>query len=143
MIKNEKQFRNTISLINRLRDSLAELSQMPVISGKKWLRNAQKQGLDAQLIQLEEQVEAYLAIKTHKRKPASLSMVQDLPSVLIQWRIYKGLTQKQLADRLGWHYQQLQNYEKSDYATATWQVIKKVVNAVSEDSKTSSRKKPI
>ena len=131
MIKNEKQFRNTISLINKLRDSLAELSELPVVAEKQWLRGAQKQALEAQLAQLEDQVKAYLAIKTRKKKPASLSMVQDLPTLLIQWRIYAGLTQKQLADRLGWHYQQLQDYEKSDYASATLKVITKVVNAIS------------
>ena len=135
MIKNEKQFHNTISLINRLRDSLAELSQLPVIVEKQWLRDAQKQALEAQLAQLNEQVEAYLMIKTRKKKPASLSMVQNLPTLLIQWRIYAGLTQKQLADRLGWHYQQLQDYERSDYATATLQVITKVVNAVSDTTR--------
>ncbi len=132
MIKNEKQFRNTASLINKLQDSLAELAGLPIVSNKKWLRDAQKQALKAQLAQLEKQVEAYLDIKTHRKKPASLSMVQDLPSLLIQWRIYRGFTQKQLADRLGWHYQQLQDYERSDYATATLQIIKKVANAISD-----------
>jgi transcriptional regulator with XRE-family HTH domain len=64
-------------------------------------------------------------------------MVQDLPSLLIQWRIYKGLTQKQLAEKLGWHYQQLQDYEKSDYATATLRTIRKVADALS-DNQTSN-----
>lgn len=130
MIKNERQFKTTTSLINQLHDSLAELNQMPLASGKAWLRGAQQQALQAQIAQLEEQVETYLAIKTHKKKPASLKMVQELPTLLIQWRIYNGLTQQQLADKLGWHYQQLQDYEKSDYATATWQTITRVVEAL-------------
>jgi ribosome-binding protein aMBF1 (putative translation factor) len=133
MIKNEKQFRNTTSLINRLQDSLVELSQLPIPNGKEMIREAQKQALKAQIVQFEEQVEAYLAIKTHKKKPASLKMVQDLPNLLIQWRIYEGLTQKQLAEKLGWHYQQLQDYEKSDYSSATWHTIKKVVNALNDN----------
>jgi DNA-binding XRE family transcriptional regulator len=138
VIKNERQFRTTTALINQLQDSLAELHQMPLPDGKEWLRDAQLQALQAQIAQLEEQVESYLAIKTHKKKPASLNMVQNLPTLLIQWRIYKGLTQQQLADRLGWHYQQLQDYEKSDYATATWQTITKVAEAlVSGDEKSS------
>lgn len=131
VIKNERQFKTTTSLINQLHDSLAELNQMPLAAGKAWLRDAQEQALQAQIAQLEEQVETYLAIKTHKKKPASLKMVQELPTLLIQWRIYNGLTQQQLADKLGWHYQQLQDYEKSDYATATWQTITKVAEALS------------
>jgi DNA-binding XRE family transcriptional regulator len=137
MIKNEKQFHNTTSLINKLQDSLAELSQLPITAGKERIRGAQKQALKAQIAQLEEQVEAYLAIKTHKKKPASLNMVRDLPSLLIQWRIYEGLTQKQLAERLGWHYQQLQDYEKSDYSSATLHTITKVADALRQDSKKS------
>ena len=59
--------------------------------------------------------------------------MQDLPNLLIQWRIYEGLTQKQLAEKLGWHYQQLQDYEKSDYSSATWHTIKKVVDALNDN----------
>lgn len=138
MIKNEKQFRNTTSLIKQLQDSLFELSGLTTVAGKEWLRDAQKQALEAQILQLREQAEAYLAVKTRKNKPKSLSMVRDLPSLLIQWRIYKGLSQKQLSEKLGWHYQQLQDYEKSDYASATWHTIKKVVDALSRDDKMSN-----
>ncbi len=59
-------------------------------------------------------------------------------STLIQWRIYRGLTQQQLADKLGWHYQQLQDYEKSDYASATWQTISKVADVLTASEQQSS-----
>jgi HTH-type transcriptional regulator/antitoxin HigA len=130
MIKNEKQFHNTVSLIGQLQDSMAELRRLPVPKGKEWLRQSQRQALKAQLVQLQQQVEEYLALKTGKKVPGSLSMLKDLPTLLIQWRIYNGWTQKQLAEKLGWHYQQLQDYERTDYATATLQTIEKVTDAL-------------
>jgi hypothetical protein len=66
MIKNERQFRTTTALINQLRDSLAELERIPLNAGGNWLRGAQVQGLQAQIAQLEEPVEAYLSLNTRK-----------------------------------------------------------------------------
>ena len=59
-----------------------------------------------------------------------LSVVAELPSVLIKARIAQGLSQKDLAERLGLQEQQIQRYEATDYASASLTRIKEVVSAL-------------
>jgi len=42
----------------------------------------------------------------------------ELPKALVQARIARGLTQKDLADRLGMDEQKIQDYEATDYQRA-------------------------
>ena len=58
-------------------------------------------------------------------------MVADLPAILIKARIARGLSQKDLAERVGLKEQQIQRYETTDYTTANLARIKEVVNAFS------------
>ena len=71
----------------------------------------------------------YESLKAGKFQWDSLSMVADLPSILIKARIARGLSQKDLAERIGLKEQQIQRYEATDYATANLSRIKEVVNA--------------
>jgi transcriptional regulator with XRE-family HTH domain len=48
-----------------------------------------------------------------------LNSLDALPKVLIEARIAAGLTQEDLASRLGLKPQQIQRYEASDYQTAS------------------------
>ena len=73
----------------------------------------------------------YESLKAGKFRWDSLSMVADLPLVLIKARIAGGLSQKDLAERVGLKEQQIQRYEATDYATANLARIKEVVNAFS------------
>ena len=59
----------------------------------------------------------------------SLKVVADLPSILIKARIAQGLSQKDLAERIGLKEQQIQRYEATDYASANLSRIKEVVIA--------------
>lgn len=139
MIKNEKQLGITSGLLSQLRDSLAKLEELPEDRNKRWLRKAQKDAIQAQMIEFQRQMDEYLAYKTRKKKPQSLDFLEQIPILLIRWRIYRGLTQEKLANRLGWHYQQLQQYEKTNYETATLQTILKVASALSSVSSTHLR----
>ncbi len=49
---------------------------------------------------------------------------------MIRARIASGLSQRGLADRLGLKEQQIQRYEASDYASASFARIKRVVSAL-------------
>ena len=59
-----------------------------------------------------------------------LSGVAELPTVLIKARIAQGLSQKDLAERLGLQEQQIQRYEATEYASASLTRIKEVVSAL-------------
>jgi transcriptional regulator with XRE-family HTH domain len=53
-----------------------------------------------------------------------------LPRTLIQARIAAGLSQKELARRLGLKEQQIQRYEATDYASAKLSRLRAVMHAL-------------
>ena len=70
------------------------------------------------------------AKKAGKFPMDELSGVAELPTVLIKARIAQGLSQKDLAERLGLQEQQIQRYEATEYASAGLTRIKEVVSAL-------------
>ena len=54
----------------------------------------------------------------------------ELPKALVQARIARGWTQKDLADRLGLNEQKIQDYEATDYQRASLARLREVVRAL-------------
>jgi len=82
------------------------------------LLKAEQEALRSQLADLRAEMRAYEALRSGKHAVVKLSSLDDLPRALIQARIAQGLTQKDLAQRLGLKEQQIQRYEATDYASA-------------------------
>ncbi len=121
MIKNERQHRITKAHAEKFRAALNELAASPrpkQIHAKLW--EAQKAGLKSQLQDLETELREYETLKTGGPRILELDALEGLPKVLIQARIAAGLTQEDLAARLGVRSQQIQRYEASDYQTASF-----------------------
>src|SRR4051812_9985113 len=117
MIKNERQYRITKSQADKLREAFAELSAGNVERGDvhPLLVKAQKEALRSQLDELNEQLYEYEALRSGRRTVLELSSFDELPRALIQSRIAAGLSQKDLAERLGLKEQQIQRYEATEY----------------------------
>ena len=131
MIKNEKQYRITKAQGRRFEEALAELSrqQRPSnITPRLW--QAQRDAASSQLQELQEQIDAYERLHVGKSKELVLEAVEDLPKTLIQARIASGMTQEGLAQRLGVKTQQIQRYESTDYESASFARVLKVVQAL-------------
>ena len=131
MIKNEKQYRITKAQIRRFQSALAELagqSRSSNISPRLW--EAQRQAARSQMEELQEQAEAYERLQLGKSKELVLEAVEDLPRALIRARIASGMTQEGLALRLGLKAQQVQRYEATEYESASFARIRKVVQAL-------------
>ena len=131
MIKNEKQYRITRTQARRFEGALAELAlqKRPAnIAPRLW--QAQREAAQSQLCNLQEQIEAYERLHVGKSKELVLQAVEDLPKTLIRARIASGLTQEGLAHRLGLKTQQIQRYEATEYESASFARIRKVVEAL-------------
>ena len=131
MIKNEKQYRITKAQSRRFQESLAELArqQRPSnITARLW--QAQRDAAESQLRELQEQIDTYESLHTGKNKELFLEGVEDLPRTLIRARIASGMTQEGLAHRLGIKAQQIQRYEATEYESASFARIRKVVQAL-------------
>jgi ribosome-binding protein aMBF1 (putative translation factor) len=75
---------------------------------------------------LEAELQEYESLKTGGPKTLELDSVDGLPKLLIQARIAAGLTQGDLAARLGVKPQQIQRYEASDYQTASFARLREI-----------------
>jgi len=131
MIKNEKQYRITKAQARRFEEALAGLARQerPAnIAPRLW--QAQRDAAESQLRELREQIDDYERLQMGKSKELVLEAVEDLPKALIRARIAAGMTQEGLAHRLGVKTQQIQRYEATEYESASFARIRKVVQAL-------------
>ena len=135
MIKNERQYRITKAMAARFQNNLTALKQRPDADGgaHPLIAKAQEDALTSQLADLENELLEYESLKAGKFRLDSLKVVADLPTVLIKARIAQGLSQKELAERIGLKEQQIQRYEATDYASANLARIQEVASAFNVD----------
>ena len=129
MIKNERQYRITKAQAVKFSDALNGLRQRPGDDGiHPLMAKAQEDALSSQLADLENELHEYESLKAGDFQMDSLSVVADLPLILIKARIAQGLSQRDLAERVGLKEQQIQRYEATDYASANLARIKEVAS---------------
>ena len=127
MIKNERQYRITKAQAAKFSDALNSLRQRPSDEGlHPLIAKAQEDALSSQLSDLENELHEYESLKAGDFQMDSLEVVADLPSILIKARIAQGLSQRDLAERVGLKEQQIQRYEATDYCSANLARIKEV-----------------
>ena len=133
MIKNERQYRITRTQAERFAQTLDGLRNRPEGADgmHPMIAQAQVDAVSSQLADLEAELREYEAIREGGFEVEALRVVTDLPELLIKARISQGITQRELADRLGLKEQQIQRYEATDYATAKWSRIREVAGALS------------
>jgi DNA-binding XRE family transcriptional regulator len=95
------------------------------------LAKAQADALRSQQEELREELSVYEALP--ERSALELGSFRELPLALVLARIAEGLTQKELAERLGLREQQIQRYESTEYRSASWTRIQEVIEALGAD----------
>ena len=121
MIKNERQYRFTKTQVKRFEQTLMELkSRDPEgLDVHPLLAKAQVDAASSQLADLRKQLREYESLKSGKFDFSELMVVTSLPAMLVKARIARGMTQRDLAERIGLKEQQIQRYEATDYASAS------------------------
>ena len=131
VIKNERQYRITRVQAEKFEHAIAELvSASDTLGVHPVLKKAEIDALKSQLGDLEAELEEYQALRSGKRQALTLDSFDDLPRALVQGRIAAGLSQQELAARLGIKEQQVQRYEASDYQSASLARVAEVVRAL-------------
>ena len=140
MIKNERQYRLTKAQAERFVQTLDSLRQRSgdALPQHPLIAKAQEEALRSQLADLEGDLREYESLKSGEFPMDELNVVAELATVLIKARVAQGLSQKDLAERLGLKEQQIQRYEATDYASASLARIKEVVNALGEGTGNSA-----
>ena len=133
MIKNERQYRITRTQAERFARTLDGLRSRPEGADgvHPVIAQAQVDAVSSQLADLEAELREYEAVREGRFEVEALREAVNLPELLIKARIARGLTQRELADRLGLKEQQIQKYEATDYMAAKWSRIREVADALS------------
>ena len=120
MIKNERQYKITKALARQFEEALTEVRQRASHKGVDLsARQLEEEALKSQLADLRSDLEAYEALRSGRQNVIEVKSLADLPVALIQARIASGMSQRELADKLGLKEQQIQRYEMTEYASAS------------------------
>ena len=129
MIHNEKEYAEAI---NRLTEENDRLSL--------YRKRLKEEGISAEAVQrvvdpmesfhlqLKEEVESYERLK--RREFDELDNVRGFGHMLISLRIAQGITQRELAKRLGVHESQVSRDERNEYFGITLERAMKVLTAL-------------
>jgi ribosome-binding protein aMBF1 (putative translation factor) len=130
MIKNDRQFRITKAQAGRFERAIKETAASPHRAVHPVLRKAEMDALKSQLSDLRRDLEEYSALRSGKRKTVALSSFDDLPRTLIRARIAAGMSQEELASKLGLKAQQIQRYEATEYHSASMERMSEILRAL-------------
>ena len=128
MIKNERQCKITKSQIAKFEAALDELAARDGANTR--LRTLEADALRSQLDELRDEVTQFEQLRSGGPKQIRIDSLDELPRALVKARIAGGLSQKDLAERLGLKEQQIQRYEATDYGSASLTRLKEIAQAL-------------
>lgn len=135
MITNEKQYRATKHHAAAFREAIAAFDEKAALARgiDPLIVRAQLQALKGQFEELRAELAAYEKLRDGGIAELNAKGIRELPDLLIKARVAKGLSQKELAARLGMREQQVQRYEAERYSGASLRRIEEVAAALSLD----------
>lgn len=129
MIKNEREYKITKASLKKLQDSVLHIRKLlkegTTDSAKLKLQEAANKSI---LNDLKDQLIEYENLKTGRFQAMALEVIESVPDNLIRARISLGWTQKELATKLGTTEQQIQKYEATHYASASFKKIVEIAS---------------
>ncbi|MBA2521667.1 MAG: helix-turn-helix transcriptional regulator, partial [Chloroflexia bacterium] len=93
-------------------------------------REIQLDAMRSQLADLRAETTEYDDLRSGRTRLVKIESFDQLPRAIIAARIAAGLTQADLAERLGAHEQQVQRYEATNYASASMRRVSEVIEAL-------------
>ena len=132
MVTNERQFRIAKAQLKKLKESLDSFDMRETTrrTGSEILVRAELDALRSEYDILREQIQEYQTLKSGTVTILRARNLAELPGILIRARIARGLTQRQLAAKLGLKQQQIQRYEAEGYASASLRRFAEVAKAL-------------
>lgn len=129
MIQNERQYRITQTKLKEFERDLAAIDpQDPNLHPRQIIGWTNSYNLTIR--QLKQEIAEYEQLKSGNILTFVLGSLDDLPTTLIKARIAAGMTQKELADKIGLQEQQIQRYEASHYSSASFDRLRAIANAL-------------
>jgi DNA-binding Xre family transcriptional regulator len=128
MIKNEKQYKITKKKLADLNEGISkkETSSDPLTATDRLILISLKdmQG------QLDNAIAAYNQLKSNMSSLLDERSIDDLPELLIEFKVQSGLTQKEFSHKIGMKEQQLQRYEAENFRSISFKNLLKILHAI-------------
>jgi HTH-type transcriptional regulator / antitoxin HigA len=130
MITNDRQYKISKSQIENFEQALAdiEFSFKTAKNVHPKLFEVQTNAIQSQLNDLLKETKEYEDLKAGKIAITEVNGLKELPLALIKARIANGLTQSELAEKIGVKMQQIQRYESEMYDTASVKTLLKIAD---------------
>ncbi len=129
MIQNERQYRITQTKLREFEQDLASLNP-PDSSPHPRQVVGWTNTYNLTIRQLKQELADYEQLKSGHIMTFVLGSLNDLPTTLIKARIAAGMTQKELADKIGVREQQIQRYEANHYNSASFDRLRSIASAL-------------
>jgi DNA-binding XRE family transcriptional regulator len=131
VIRNEREYRITKTQAEKFAQAVEQVAATRTDSTlHPVLFQAQLDALQSQLDDLRAELAEYDALRRGAYTLLAVESFDELPDALVQARIALGLTQRDLAQRLGVKEQQIQRYEATRYAAASLTRVGEVIRAL-------------
>ncbi|MEW6569310.1 MAG: helix-turn-helix transcriptional regulator [Chloroflexota bacterium] len=134
-IKNAKQLAASRAWLAEFRESLKAARRNSKGLHPR-LHKAELDGIRSQIEVLKSEIQEYEDLQQKTPGEVVLASLEDLPEVMVRMRIIRGLSQEQLAAKLGITAQQVQKWEAGAYRRATYSRILQVAKALEFDIRT-------
>lgn len=118
MILNDQQLRASKKNLSKLNTSIGQLEFEKKVASEQF-RNLEIQALKWFATDIQRDIEAYEDLLRGQFKPKKLTILSDLPFLLIQTRIALGWSQEKLAKLTNSTVLNLQKYEENVYMGAS------------------------
>lgn len=129
MIQNERQYRITQTKLQEFEQELAAIDpQDPNLHPRQIVGWTNSYNLSIR--QLKQEIAEYEQLKSGNIFTFVLGSLNDLPTTLIKARIAAGMTQKDLAEKIGVQEQQIQRYESNHYSSASFERLQSIADAL-------------
>lgn len=131
MIHTDRQLVKAREQVQKLLDA-ARGGQTGTLDIDPTILEASKVAVEAQAQDITQEIHEYEQLKAGNVPVPDLSELAQLHRNLIRARIALGLTQRDLAERLGIAEQQIQRYEANEYAGASLSRLREIATALGE-----------
>lgn len=126
MIKTDAQRNRTLVQIEGFRRALVQAAEE--LSGKR--AAAVRASYESMIRQLEEEVREYDQLKSGELVLPPVERLDQIAPFIAKIRIAKGVSQTELANRLGVSKQVISRYEESDYQTVAVARLQEILDAI-------------
>ncbi len=131
MIRTQRQYAITNARVEEMERGLREYEARGGRDLEPGMRQLTIDSMRALCDEWREDLATYDALRSEGgKREFALRALEELPDALVEARIAAGLTQRQLAERLGLKPQQIQRYEATSYRGVAWDTAARIAQAL-------------